>query len=77
MDLLQIAFLLVAGVAVGVISTLAGGAAVITFPALLATGISPVLATATNMMALVPGNILAVLHDRAQLPPLAGAPSSP
>jgi uncharacterized protein len=70
MDLLHIAFLLLAGIAGGVISTLAGGAAVITFPALLATGISPVFATATNMVALVPGNFLAVLYDRAQLPPL-------
>lgn len=70
MDLLHILFLLVAGIAGGVISTLAGGAAVITFPALLATGISPVFATATNMAALVPGNVLAVLYDRAQLPPL-------
>jgi uncharacterized membrane protein YfcA len=60
MDFLHIAFLLVAGIAGGVISTLAGGAAVITFPALLATGISPVFATATNMVALVPGNVLAV-----------------
>jgi hypothetical protein len=70
MDLLHAFFLLIAGIAGGVISTLAGGAAVITFPALLATGISPVFATATNMMALVPGNFLAVLFDRAQLPPL-------
>jgi uncharacterized membrane protein YfcA len=70
MDLLHAFFLFVAGLAGGVISTLAGGAAVITFPALLATGISPVFATATNMAALVPGNFLAVLFDRSQLPPL-------
>ncbi len=70
MDLLHSLFLFLAGIAGGVISTLAGGAAVITFPALLATGISPVFATATNMAALVPGNFLAVLFDRAQLPPL-------
>lgn len=70
MDPLHTFFLLLAGVAGGVISTLAGGAAVITFPALLATGISPVLATATNMVALAPGNLLAALYDRAQLPPL-------
>lgn len=70
MDALYILVLLLAGVAGGVISTLAGGAAIITFPALLATGISPVLATATNMVALAPGNLLAVLYDRAQLPPL-------
>jgi uncharacterized membrane protein YfcA len=70
MDTLHIFFLLFAGVAGGVISTLAGGAGLITFPALLATGISPVLATASNMIALVPGNLVAVLYDRAQLPPL-------
>ena len=41
-----------------------------TFPALLATGISPVVATASNTVALTPGNLLAVLYDRSQLPPL-------
>ena len=70
MDLLHIVFLLAAGVAGGVISTLAGGAGIITFPALLATGISPVLATASNTVALVPGNLLAVYYERSQLPPL-------
>jgi uncharacterized protein len=70
MDLPHILFLFIAGIAGGVISTLAGGAAIITFPALLATGISPVFATATNMAALVPGSFLAVLCDRTQLPPL-------
>jgi uncharacterized membrane protein YfcA len=70
MDLPHILFLFIAGIAGGVISTLAGGAAIITFPALLATGISPVFATATNMAALVPGSFLAVLYDRTQLPPL-------
>ncbi len=68
MDLLHTLFLFLAGIAGGVISTLAGGAGIITFPALLATGISPVLATASNVVALVPGNLLAVLYDRAQLP---------
>ena len=38
MDLLHIVFLFLAGIAGGTISTLAGGAAIITFPALLATG---------------------------------------
>jgi uncharacterized protein len=70
MDLLHILFLLVAGVAGGTISTLAGGAAIITFPALLATGISPVLASCSNVVALTPGNLLSVLYDRTQLPPL-------
>jgi uncharacterized membrane protein YfcA len=70
MDLLHILFLLIAGVVGGIISTLAGGAAIVTFPALLASGLSPVLATTTNLVALVPGNLTSVLYDRSQLPPL-------
>jgi uncharacterized membrane protein YfcA len=70
MDSLQIAFLLLAGIAGGTISTLAGGAAIITFPALLATGLSPVLASCTNLVALVPGSFLSGFYDRKQLPPL-------
>jgi uncharacterized membrane protein YfcA len=69
-DLLSIILLLIAGVAGGVISSLAGGASIITFPVLLATGISPVMATATNTVALSPGNIIAAWYERAQLPPL-------
>ena len=70
MDSLHIAFLFFAGIAGGAISTLAGGAAIITFPALLATGISPVLASCSNLVALVPGNLLSGYYDRKQLPPL-------
>ena len=56
---LHIAFLFFAGIAGGVISSLAGGASVITFPALLATGLPPVVATASNLVALIPGNLSA------------------
>ena len=70
MDPLNIVVLLIAGIVGGVISTLAGGAAIITFPALLATGISPLIATATNTVALAPGNLIAVFYERSQLPPL-------
>src|SRR5712671_3865765 len=70
MDLLHILLLLVAGIVGGALSALAGGAAIITFPVLLATGISPVLATTSNMVALAPGNLVAALYDRSQLPPL-------
>jgi uncharacterized membrane protein YfcA len=70
MDFLHIAFLLVAGILGGALSTLAGGAAIITFPALLATGISPVLASCSNLVALVPGNLFSGFYDRKHLPPL-------
>src|SRR3954468_20696605 len=69
MDLHAIALLIPAGIAGGTISALVGGAAVVTFPALIATGLDPVVATATNLVALVPGNFLASVYDRGQLPP--------
>jgi uncharacterized membrane protein YfcA len=69
MDLFHIALLLGAGVVGGTLSALAGGAALITFPALLAAGLDPVIATAANMVALTPGNFIAALYDRSQLPP--------
>jgi uncharacterized membrane protein YfcA len=69
MDSLHIVLLLGAGIVGGTLSALIGGAAIITFPALLATGLNPVLATAANMVALTPGNFVAALYDRGQLPP--------
>ncbi len=68
MDPLHIAFLFFAGIAGGAISTLAGGAAIVTFPALLATGLSPVLASCSNLVALVPGNLFSSYYDRKQMP---------
>jgi uncharacterized membrane protein YfcA len=57
------------GIVGGVMASLVGGASVITFPALLATGLPPVVATASNLVAVSPGNFLAALTDRSQLPP--------
>ena len=51
------------------LSALIGGASIITFPVLLATGLSPINAAAVNMVALTPGNVLAWVYDRKQLPP--------
>jgi uncharacterized protein len=70
MDLVTALMLVAAGVIGGAISALVGGAAIVTFPALIAAGLSPVVATATNLVALTPGNFLAALYDRSQLPPL-------
>jgi uncharacterized protein len=68
MDLLHIVLLVGAGIAGGIISAIVGGAAMVTFPALLAAGLSPVMATAANTAALTPGLLLAAIYDRAQLP---------
>ena len=69
MDFLSTAVLFMVGVAGGLLSALIGGASIITFPVLLATGLSPINAAAVNMVALTPGNILAWIYDRKQLPP--------
>ena len=41
----------------GAMNALAGGGTVLTFPVLLAAGVSPVAANATNAVALVPGSL--------------------
>ena len=48
MDLLHGVLLVAAGIAGGIMAAIVGGAAVITFPALLAAGLPPVMATAAN-----------------------------
>jgi uncharacterized protein len=70
MDPLHIVLIVGAGILGGIISSIAGGAALFIFPALLATGLSPVVATAVSTAALTPSLLLAALCDRAQLPPL-------
>jgi uncharacterized membrane protein YfcA len=70
MDLLHAVILIIAGLLGGIISSLAGGAAIVTYPALLSTGLHPIIATVCNLVALTPGNLLAALYDRGQLPPM-------
>lgn len=69
MDLFHAILLVVAGVVGGIISSLVGGAALVTYPALLSIGLPPVTATVCNLVALTPGNFFAALYDRGQLPP--------
>jgi uncharacterized membrane protein YfcA len=47
----------IAAVTAGFINAIAGGGTLVSFPALLAIGISPVAANVTNTVALVPGTI--------------------
>lgn len=64
------AILILAGVVGGIVNAVAGGATLITFPALLATGLPPVAANIANAIAVSPGHLLAVLADRRSLPVL-------
>jgi uncharacterized membrane protein YfcA len=69
MDPFHIALLTGAGVVAGIIASMVGGAAVVVYPALIATGISPQVAAICNLTALMPATMLAALSDRSQLPP--------
>jgi uncharacterized protein len=69
MDILTIAFLAGVGVIAGIIAAIVGGAAVVIYPALVATGVPPHLAAVSNLASVMPGTMLAALSDRSQLPP--------
>ncbi|WP_076857986.1 sulfite exporter TauE/SafE family protein [Bradyrhizobium mercantei] len=69
MDIRTSLLLLVAGVAGGIINALAGGATLITFPAMLTAGLPAVIANASNAVAISPGHLIAALADRGKLPP--------
>jgi len=57
-----------AGFVGGVISSIVGAASLITFPALLAAGVPPVLASASNCVAMTPSNFVAAWVDSRRLP---------
>ncbi len=66
MSLTEAAVLFAAGILAGLINALAGGAGFLAFPALLATGLSPIVANASTFVALMPANLVgsaANLHD--------------
>src|SRR5215470_4371687 len=57
-----------AGLAGGVVTAVVGGASLITFPALLAAGLPPIIANASNTVAMTPGNLMAGLADLERRP---------
>jgi uncharacterized membrane protein YfcA len=61
------ALLAAAGVTTGVINAVAGGGSLVSFPALLATGLSPLAANVTNLVATLPGYLSASASSRAEL----------
>jgi len=69
MTLHTILILLATGIGGGLMASTVGGASVMTFPVLLAVGLPPVVATASNLVAVSAGNMLAAFTDRANLPP--------
>ncbi len=67
MDIATAAYLFLAGVAGGLVNAVAGGATLITFPAMLAAGLPPLVANASNSIAVAPGHLVAALADRERL----------
>ncbi|MEM9707463.1 MAG: sulfite exporter TauE/SafE family protein [Pseudomonadota bacterium] len=60
MDAAQASMLVVIGLLGGMWNAIAGGATLFTFPALMAVGLPPVVANATNYLALLPSNAAAL-----------------
>jgi uncharacterized membrane protein YfcA len=67
-DLSVAVLLFAAGIAGGGVNAIAGGGTLITFPAMLAAGLPPVIANASNAVAVTPGCLVAAFADRAKLP---------
>ncbi|MDQ4009499.1 MAG: sulfite exporter TauE/SafE family protein [Actinomycetota bacterium] len=63
----DLALLVVAGVASGVVNALAGGGSLLLFPALLAVGFSPLAANVTNSVIQCPGYVGLALGSRPEL----------
>jgi uncharacterized membrane protein YfcA len=59
--------LLGAGLSAGAVNAVAGGGSLITFPALLATGLPPIAANVSNALAVSPGYLASVAGSRRDL----------
>lgn len=67
MDVTQAVMLVIIGLFGGIWNAIAGGATLFTFPALMAAGLPPVVANATNYLALLPSNAAALPAYREEL----------
>lgn len=67
MDLRHSALLATAGWAAGVVNTIAGAGSLLTFPALLGAGLTPLAANVSNCIGVVPGSISGAYGLRSAL----------
>ena len=67
MSPLEIGAILLAGLGAGTINAVVGSGTLITFPTLLAFGVSPVTANVSNTIGLVPGSVSGALGYRREL----------
>jgi uncharacterized membrane protein YfcA len=64
----HLSLLLIAGLAAGTVNAVAGGGSLITFPALLATGLPQINANVTNSVSVAPGYLASAYGSRQDLP---------
>lgn len=67
MSMVEMAAILLAGVAAGTINTVVGSGTLVTFPTLLAFGVPPVTANISNAIGLVPGSVSGAVGYRREL----------
>ena len=63
----RLVFVAAASFVAGILNSIAGGGTLLTFPALVAMGLSPLTANATSTVALVPGALTSMLGYRGEL----------
>ncbi len=68
MDLSRVVILLGAGALAGAMNSIAGGGTIVTFPSLIISGLSSIVANATSTIALLPGTISSVFGYRRNIP---------
>ncbi len=68
MDLTRALILLGAGALAGAMNSVAGGGTIVTFPSLIISGLSSIVANATSTIALLPGTISSVYGYRRKIP---------
>jgi uncharacterized protein len=67
MDAADAVLLAAAGVTTGAINAVAGGGSLVSFPALIATGLSPLSANVSNLIATLPGYLSSAAASRDEL----------
>ncbi len=68
MEALTAFFLTGTGFLGGIITAVVGGSSIICFPAMLAVGLPPIVASASNTTAVVPAHLIAAYSDRGRAP---------
>ena len=67
MNFIQLTVIFIAAFTAGMINSVAGGGTLVSFPALIWVGVDPIIANATNTIAVWPGSVAAMAGYREEL----------